>query len=113
MCFANSLATFGSLVPCLGRPDLRDLHRSAARIPDNVTIMVCGAPTGFLGVGSSVMHCFFRNADKLSVVRGSVQLVLSRTVRAALVRSASSHESIALTRNEFVLQLDAAQLFPI
>jgi hypothetical protein len=88
MCFANNLATSGFLVPCLGRPLLRDLQRSAARIPDAVTTMVCGAPTGFFGVGSSEVHCFFRNADKLSVVLGSVQPVLSRTVLATPVRLA-------------------------
>jgi hypothetical protein len=84
MCFANSLAIFGSLrlFGCLGSSDFRDLTISAARIPDAVTTMVCGAPTGFLGVGSSAVHCFFRNADILPVTRGPVQLVLSRTVLA-------------------------------
>jgi hypothetical protein len=84
MCFANNLATFGSLrlFGCLGRFDFRVLHRSAARIPDAVTMMVCGAPTGFLGAGCNSEHCFFKNADRLSVIRGPLQLVLSLTVLA-------------------------------
>jgi len=82
---ANSLAMLGSLrlLGSFGNPDFRDLTTSAARIPDAVTMMVCGAPTGFLGVGSNVVHCFFMNADILLVTRGPVQLVLSRTVLAA------------------------------
>lgn len=82
MCLANNLPTLGFLTPSLGRPALSDLQASAARIPDKVMMIVCGAPTGFFGVGSSDVHCDFRNADSLSVVRGSVQLLLSRTVRA-------------------------------
>ena len=113
MCFANSLATFGSLIPSLGRPDLRDLHTSAARIPDAVTTMVCGAPTGFFGVGLSVLHCVFRNAERLSVVLGFDQLVLSRTVRAFINQTCYFQDYKALTRYKLVLKLDRTQLFPI
>jgi hypothetical protein len=44
--------------------------------------MVCGAPGGFVGVAFRSPACFLRNAESLSVTRGSVQLVLSLTLRA-------------------------------
>ena len=81
-CFANNLATSGFLTPSLGRPAFRDRHTSAARIPDAVIMMVCGAPGGFVGVAFRSPACFLRNAGSLSVTRGSVQLVLSFTLRA-------------------------------
>lgn len=62
---------------------MRDLKRSADRIPDAVTIIVCGAPGGFEGVGFSEPECL-RNAERLSVVRGAVQLVPSCIVPARL-----------------------------
>lgn len=70
-------------MPCLGSPLLRDLQTSAARIPDAVTTMVCGAPGGFVGVGFKLVHCCFRKVERLSRVRDWLQLVLSRTVLAA------------------------------
>jgi hypothetical protein len=47
-------------------------------------MMVCGAPINFLGLAFNWLHCDFKKADRLSEVRGSVQLVLSRTVLAKL-----------------------------
>ena len=85
-CFANSFSIFWSLIPCLVRPDLRDLHTSAARMPEGVTMIVCGAPRESAGVVLSAVHCCFRNSTSFSEVRGRLQLVLSRSVLATAVR---------------------------
>ena len=69
--------------------------------------MVCGAPFALFEDGCRVAHCAFRKAESLSDVRGSVQLLVSRTVLAVSDQSkASSAESYQRTWNEPVFQLD-------
>lgn len=84
MCLANSFDTLGFITPTLGSPDFNDLKTSAALIPEAVTTIVCGAPVGLDGVGSSFPHCFLRNAERLSRALGLDQLLVSLIVRASM-----------------------------
>lgn len=98
MCFANNLATLGFFTPAFGSPAFNDRNTSAALIPDAVTTSVCGAPVGLAGVGASSPHCFFRKAERLSRVRGSVHVLVS-----LMVRAIAHQHTLNLQREEHIL----------
>ena len=113
MCLANSLATFGFFTPSFGNPDFSDLKTSAALIPEAVTTRVCGAPVGLAGVACSFPPCFFKNGERFSKLRVSVQVLVSLMVHAVGISTDSNMSHGKHTRYESVLQLYATKILPV